>query len=81
MAEASAIISRKSDYILGKATGNAHNLERSHSMYEQIKRIGLSDNPETRGIIKDNLIGALKNPSSIVKELDKGKVMRETILS
>ena len=81
LAEPSAIISRKTDFMLGRATGRVHNIERSKGMFEQIKKIGLWDNRETRGVIKDNLINTLKDPSSVVKELKEGRVLRESLLS
>lgn len=82
IAEASSIISKKSDYILGKATGSAHNIERSKSMLRQMERIGLPDTSQTRGLLKDHLIKTLKDPASIKDStLEGGRVLRESLIS
>lgn len=82
IAEASSIISKKADFILGKATGNAHNIERSKSMLRQMERIGLPDTPQVRGLLKDHLISTLRDPNSIKDTaLEGGRILRESLIS
>lgn len=79
--ESSAELGNKADFLLGKATGSVHNIERSQSMLKQFEAIGLFDNPETRAIVKDNLIRTLKDQTSVAKSLENGRVLRESLIS
>ena len=81
IADAAKIIEQKTDFILGKATGSKHNRDRSRDMLNKMEEAGLPDNPETRKIISENLMGALKDPSSIKEHLGDSRVLRESLIS
>ena len=74
-------LGNKTDFLLGRATGSAHNIERSQAMLKQFERIGLFDNSATRTLIKEHLAETLKEPTSIAKQLDAGRVLRESLIS
>ena len=79
--EAAATLTNKMDFVFGKATGSAHNIERSQDMLRQMERIGLPDSPTSRTLVKENLIGTLKDPNSVAEQLEGGRVLRDSLLS
>jgi len=62
-----AELGQKLDYPLGKATGKAHNVQRSQSMANELKRIGIHDTPMDRATLEIHLNEVLSNPSNIIK--------------
>ncbi|MCW5971694.1 MAG: hypothetical protein KIT57_24580 [Blastocatellales bacterium] len=68
----------KLDYILGKATGNAHNVERSAGMLRELERIGLPDSAATRELLTNHLTRIANQPGSIIQA--NGRVVKESLL-
>ena len=73
-------IGRKLDYILGRATGSSRSIERSIQMLNQLERIGLPDNPETRKLLFEHLINAFNDPSNISRVQANGRIVKESLL-
>ncbi len=74
-------LGRKLDYVLGRATGSSHNIERSQEMLRQMERIGLLDKEGTRTYLADHLKKTLEDSNSIFKIQENGRVVRESLLS
>ena len=72
-----ANIGTKLDYLLGRATGSAHNIQRSKDMLNQLERIGLRDTPATRQLLTEHLQNAL-NQGGVVQE--NGRILSESLL-
>jgi hypothetical protein len=70
----------KLEYFFGRATGTAHNVERSTQMLSQLESIGLPDTPAARQYITEQLTRVLNDPSSIVRVQDNGRIVRDSIL-
>jgi hypothetical protein len=73
-------IGEKLKYIFGKATGSAHNIERSTDMAKQLSRIGIFDNASGNSYLKNHLTEALNNPNNILKIQNNGRIVRESLL-
>ncbi len=73
-------LGNKLEYFLGRATGNAHNIERSTQMLRQLERVGLPDTPATRQYLTEHLAGVLRDPSNIVRVQENGRIVRESLL-
>ena len=74
-------LGRKLDYVLGKATGSAHNVERSQDMLRQMERIGFPESQGTRTYLADHLKKALNDPTSVLRTQENGRVVRESLLN
>ena len=75
-----AELGSKLDYLLGKATGNAHNIARSAAMKKSLENIGLGDSNFTRAYLTNYFNKVLNDPLS-VKEIQKtGRIVRESLL-
>jgi hypothetical protein len=74
-------LGRKLEYFLGRATGNAHTIQRSAQMLSQLERIGLPDSAATRQYLTDHLTGVLNDPSNIARVEASGRVVRESLLT
>jgi hypothetical protein len=74
-------LGRKLEYFLGRATGNAHTIQRSTQMLSQLERIGLPDSAATRQYLTDHLTGVLNDPSNIARIEASGRVVRESLLT
>jgi hypothetical protein len=74
-------LGRKVDFLLGKATGNAHNIERSTDMLRQLNRIGLQNTEQTRKYLTDAFTKALNDPNNVLKVQEDGRVVKEFLLS
>lgn len=61
------IIGKKLDYLFGKASGREHNLLRTAGMDKQLQRVGISDTPANREMIRRKVIETYNDPSSISK--------------
>ena len=75
--EAGAQIGSKLEYIFGKATGKAHNIERSKSMLKQLQSIGIFDTPTGRAYLNRYLQDVYKTPGVLQ---NNGRFMRESLL-
>jgi hypothetical protein len=73
-------LGRKLDYLFGQATGSAHNVRRSHDMFYQLRRIGISDNSAGRQYIADHLTAVLNNSRNVAAIQPNGRVVRESSL-
>lgn len=73
-----AQIGTKLEYVFGKATGNAHNIERSTAMLRQLESIGIFDNAAGRAYVHKHLENAYSTTMGIVQE--NGRVLRESLL-
>ncbi|MGG2111888.1 hypothetical protein ABFY60_15420 [Lysinibacillus pakistanensis] len=71
----------KLEFIFGNATGNKNHIERSLAMELQLNSIGIFDDAKGKKLVLDNLSNAFDDPSSIVKTLDNGRVVRTSILT
>lgn len=60
-------LGRKLDFMLGKATGSIHNIQRSQDMLKSLQRIGLNDTPATRAYLTEHFIKVLNTADNIVK--------------
>jgi RHS repeat-associated protein len=76
-AEKSAELGSKLEYVLGRATGNAHSIERSKAMLNQLESIGLRDTPATRQLLRENLQQVLRQAG--VPQAN-GRILRESLL-
>ena len=59
------VIGNKLDFLFGKATGRAHNIQRSRVMQSQLAKIGILDTPANRAFVELQLIATYNNPLSI----------------
>lgn len=73
-----ANIGRKLEYLLGKATGSAHNIERSTGMLRQLESIGIFDNAAGRLVLSDHLKAVFGNAVGLSQS--NGRVLRESLL-
>jgi RHS repeat-associated protein len=73
-------LGKKLEFMLGKATGSAHNIDRSQSLLAQLQRIGLSDNPETRAYLAEHFTSVLNTPNNVLTVQQNGNVVRESLL-
>ncbi len=75
-----AVLGRKLDYLFGKATGSAHNIERSTDMLRQLERIGLHDTPANRQLMAKHFQDVLNDASNIAGTGRGGTTIRESLL-
>jgi hypothetical protein len=61
------ITNEKVGYIFGHATGRQHNIDRAEQNIVQMKRLGLSDTPESHAYIRKHLESVPENPSNILR--------------
>lgn len=73
-------LGNKLEYLLGKATGADHNIQRSKDMLGQLERIGLSNTPSARKYLTEHLTQILNDPTNIVATERSGRVVRESLL-
>ena len=62
--------------MFGKATGNAHNIQRSETMASELTHIGIQDTPVNRALLQSHFEATARNPGSIV-----GTELRSYILN
>jgi RHS repeat-associated protein len=80
-ASASINLGRKLEYLLGNATGNPHNIQRSTTMASELGRIGLQDSSATRQYLTEHLyqVGeAVAQGAGAVQK--NGNILRESLL-
>jgi len=71
-------IGNKLKYVFGQATGDAHNIERSTSMFAQLKKIGIFNNAAGNVYLRQHL-GKVLN-SSLGTMQSNGRILKESIL-
>ncbi len=71
-------IGRKVEYMLGRATGSAHNLARTRELASTLRGVGLEDNPWTREYLETALRTAYDSPGVLQAD---GAVAREMLLA
>ena len=70
-------LGNKLEYVFGNATGTAHNIERSQTMFGQLERIGLRDSPEARRYFTDLLQQAYQQPGILQSN---GRILRDFLV-
>ncbi len=70
---------RKLDYLFGQATGNLHNVQRSVSMLQELRKIGINDTAEARAYVANHLTQILNDTSSIIQR-GGDRTVRESFL-
>lgn len=65
------------EYLFGKATGKAHNIERSKSMLKQLQSIGNFDTPTGRAYLSRYLQNVYKTPGVLQ---NNGRFIPESLL-
>jgi len=75
-----AQLGQKLEYVFGKATGSAHNIERSQAMLAQLERIGLPDTAANRALLQQHLEAVANDASNIARTQANGRVVRESLL-
>lgn len=73
-----AQIGTKLQYLFGKATGSAHNIERSTGMLRQLESVGIFDNLAGRSLLNSHLDDAYAATKGILQS--NGKILRESVL-
>jgi RHS repeat-associated protein len=73
-----AQIGSKLEYIFGKATGSAHNIERSTGMLRQLESVGIFDNAAGRALLKNHLEAAYSSAKAVLQS--NGRYLRESLL-
>ncbi len=78
---AEPILGRKIEYIMGNATGNIHNIERSLEMEKTLNSIGIFDNKAGRTLVKNAFDDAHANIDKGVLDHRTGRTSVDTLLS
>jgi len=73
-------LGQKLDYVFGRATGSAHNIQRSQAMLAQMERIGLSDSAASRIMLQQHLEAVVNDASNIARTQSNGRIVRESLL-
>jgi RHS repeat-associated protein len=71
-------IGMKLEYLFGKATGSAHNIERSKDMLRQLERVGIFDNAAGRSLLNSHLESVYSGTKGILQA--NGRYLRESLL-
>ncbi|OFX71599.1 MAG: hypothetical protein A2W96_10665 [Bacteroidetes bacterium GWD2_40_43] len=77
-AKSSAQIGTKLEYVFGKATGSAHNIERSTGMLRQLESVGIFDNAAGRSLLNSHLEGVYNGTKGVLQS--NGRYLRESLL-
>ena len=75
-----AELGSKLEYLLGKATGSAHNIARSEEMAASLRSIGLGNTTATRAYLTEHLNAVVNDATNIVRTQANGRVVRESLL-
>ncbi|SCY48468.1 hypothetical protein SAMN05660668_02806, partial [Pseudobutyrivibrio sp. AR14] len=75
--EESADLGNKLDYMLGKATGNKHNIQRSQAMQMELERIGIYDDIAGRDYLTQHLNKVVNDSSNISGVESRSYVAKE----
>lgn len=73
-------IGTKLQYVFGKATGSAHNIERSLDMERQLNRIGIFDNAEGKAYVQQQLEKAFHDTTNGTVQ-SNGRILKESLLT
>ncbi|MEL6867068.1 MAG: RHS repeat-associated core domain-containing protein, partial [Bacteroidota bacterium] len=71
-------LSRKLDFVFGKATGNLHNIQRSTDMLRNLNRIGIYDNMAGRAYVRSHINQTFNTTAGVVQA--NGRILRESLL-
>ena len=74
------VLGRKLDYLLGIATGSAHNVVRSRIMASALNKIGIYDNEFIRQYLAEHLTQVLNNNLNIISR-ERGTETRESLFT
>jgi RHS repeat-associated protein/uncharacterized repeat protein (TIGR01451 family) len=75
------ILGNKVRYLLGAATGDIHNIERSQSMASELSRIGIGDTPMGASYLEDQLTAAYSDTTNVVGDVSTGgRTVKESLL-
>ena len=77
IAKGTVNLGNKLDYVLGKATGSAHNINRSTSMLRKLEKIGLPDSAATREYLAEHF-SKVASQQGVMQA--NGKIVRESLL-
>ena len=77
-AKGGANIGTKLEYVFGKATGSAHNIERSTGMLRQLESVGIFDNAAGRSLLNSHLESVYSGTKGIHQS--NGRYLRESLL-
>jgi len=77
-AKTGANIGTKLEYVFGKATGSAHNIERSTGMLRQLESVGIFDNAAGRSLLNSHLESVYSGTKGILQS--NGRYLRESLL-
>jgi hypothetical protein len=77
-AKKGANIGTKLEYVFGKATGSAHNIERSTGMLRQLESVGIFDNAAGRSLMNSHLESVYSGTKGILQT--NGRYLRESLL-
>lgn len=77
-AKVGANIGTKLGYVFGKATGSAHNIERSTGMLRQLESVGIFDNAAGRFLMNSHLESVYSGTKGILQS--NGRYLRESLL-
>lgn len=73
-----ANIGTKLEYVFGRATGSAHNIERSTEMLRQLESVGIFDNAAGRSLLKSHLESVYSGTEGVLQS--NGRYLRESLL-
>ena len=77
-AKMGANIGTKLEYVFGKATGSAHNIERSTGMLRQLESVGIFDDAAGRALLNSHFQGTYNSSIGILQS--NGRYLRESLL-
>ncbi|MEN3753886.1 VENN motif pre-toxin domain-containing protein [Mangrovibacter sp. SLW1] len=64
----SVVDAKKFDYLFGRASGNAHTLDRTNQLSLEMKRLGITDDISGHAMLAEHFTAATKDSSNIVKK-------------
>ncbi|MFI5955998.1 WXG100 family type VII secretion target [Cryptosporangium sp. NPDC051539] len=76
-----AELGAKTQFFLGNATGNPHNIQRSRSMEVELHKIGIRDDPAGHALLNQHFRRVYDDPTSVVGKQDNGRMVREGLLA
>lgn len=72
-------LSSKLDYLLGKASGSKHNIDRSVAMLKQLESVGIFDTPSGRKVLSQHLRTVFKDAAPVMQQ--NGRYVMESVLA
>lgn len=71
---------QKLDFLLGKASGREHNINRSQAMLRQLEPIGFHNTPQNRAYLANYLYLIYLDPTNISEFQTNSRVVKESLL-